>query len=73
MGSSQSSTRVVELEILSLAFKPNNKWRFTDGNATYSVTIKDTDLLLKVGQRQITFGRGDILKVLLQQETQRTP
>lgn len=72
-GNSQSSTRVAELEIVSLAFKPNNKWRFTDGNATYSVTIKDTDFLKKVEQRQITFGRGDILKVFLQQETEHTP
>ena len=71
--SSQTSTRVAELEIVSPVFKPNNKWRLTDGNATYNVKMADDDFLRKVERHQVTFGSGDILKVLLQQTTERTP
>ena len=35
--------------------------------------MEDSDFMRKVERHQITFGRGDILKVLLQQNTQRTP
>ena len=68
----QTSTRVVDLEVVSPVFKPNNKWRLTDGNATYNVKMEDQDFLAKVRNHQVTFGSGDILKVLLQQNTQRT-
>lgn len=69
---SESGTRIVELEIVSPVFKPNNKWRLTDGNAVYNVKIADEDFLQKVERHEITFGRGDILKVLLQHTTVKT-
>ena len=68
----QTGTRIAELEVISPVFRDNNKWRLTDGNAVYNVKIVDDDFLEKVKRHQITFGKGDILKVLLQQTTRKT-
>jgi len=54
------------LQIESLTFKDGNKWRVSDGNATYHVAIEDKEFLAKIdaGQR---FGKGDVLVVDLRQ------
>ncbi|MGN6804350.1 MAG: hypothetical protein ACTHJZ_00225 [Trinickia sp.] len=54
------------LQIESLTFKDGNKWRVSDGNATYHVAIEDKEFLAKIdaGQR---FGKGDVLMVDLRQ------
>ena len=62
----------MHLEVVSPVFKENNKWRLTDGNATYNVKITDEAFLNKVKTHEITFGRGDVLKVHLQQTTLHT-
>ena len=54
------------LQIESLTFKDGNKWRVSDGNATYHVAIEDREFLAKIdaGER---FGKGDVLLVDLRQ------
>ena len=54
------------LQIESLTFKDGNKWRVSDGNATYHVAIEDREFLAKIdaGER---FGKGDALVVDLRQ------
>ncbi|PMS18899.1 hypothetical protein C0Z18_16205 [Trinickia dabaoshanensis] len=54
------------LQIESLTFKDGNKWRVSDGNATYYVAIEDKRFLAKIdaGER---FGKGDVLLVDLRQ------
>ena len=54
------------LQIESLTFKDGNKWRVSDGNATYHVAIQDKEFLAKIdaGQR---FRKGDVLMVDLRQ------
>lgn len=54
------------LQIESLTFKDGNKWRMSDGNATYHVAIEDKEFLAKIdaGER---FGKGDVLLVDLRQ------
>jgi hypothetical protein len=54
------------LQIESLTFKDGNKWRVSDGNATYHVAIDDKEFLAKIdaGER---FGKGDVLVVDLRQ------
>lgn len=54
------------LQIESLTFKDGNKWRVSDGNATYHVAIEDKEFLAKIdaGQR---FRKGDVLMVDLRQ------
>ena len=47
--------------IASLAFRENNKWRLTDGDSTFSVSMKDTEFQRKVNNNEIAFASGDIL------------
>jgi len=50
------------LLIESLTFKDGNKWRVSDGNATYHAAIEDKEFLARIdaGER---FGKGDVLVV----------
>jgi hypothetical protein len=50
------------LQIESLTFKDGNKWRVSDGNATYHAAIEDREFLARIdaGER---FGKGDVLVV----------
>ena len=43
-------------------FKDGNKWRFSDGNASFSADIADLEFLQRVEQGE-RFGKGDVLSV----------
>ena len=47
--------------IVSLAFKEDNKWRLTDGQNTFSVSMMDTAFQKRVDSNEIAFAKGDIL------------
>ena len=47
--------------IVSLAFKEDNKWRLTDGQAIYSVIMKDAEFQRKVDSSEAVFAKGDVL------------
>lgn len=53
------------LSIVSLSFKEDNKWRLSDGSATFNVKISDTDFLARVSNGHSNFAKGDMLKVML--------
>lgn len=53
--------RRMNLQIISLSFKDDNKWRVTDGGDPFSVTIEDTDFLKQIANSEISFARGDYL------------
>lgn len=55
--------------IHSLSFKEDNKWRLSDGTNTFFVTISDQDFLKSVDQNQISFSKGDLLKVRLKEKS----
>lgn len=59
---SDSTTRVV-LNVVGPVFEGSNKWRFSDGDASFSAAIKDSDYLSRVDQGFERFGKGDILEV----------
>lgn len=54
-------TRKMALSIVSLAFKDENKWRLSDGNATINARISDAEFLLGVNANTISFSKGDVL------------
>lgn len=54
-------TRSQAFSIVSLAFKEGNKWRLTDGQATFSVSMKDKDFQHKVDNNELAFSKGDVL------------
>ncbi len=47
--------------IVSLAFKENNKWRLTDGQNTFSVSMRDDSFQRRVDNNSIAFAKGDVL------------
>ncbi|MCY4186423.1 MAG: hypothetical protein OXC82_10590 [Rhodobacteraceae bacterium] len=49
------------LTIVSLTFKQNNKWRFDDGNTTYSVSIDDESFIEEVLEGKYRFAVKDVL------------
>lgn len=46
-----------------LANFDNNKWRFTDGDASFWATIEDENFLQKVDAGEYSFTKGDILQI----------
>jgi hypothetical protein len=47
--------------VVRLAFKEEYKWTLSDGQATYSVSIKDGAFQKKVDNNEVSFAKGDIL------------
>ncbi len=54
-------TRQMNLQIISLSFKDDNKWRVTDGGEPFSAAIEDSDFLKQVANSEISFAKGDYL------------
>lgn len=53
--------RRLNLQIIALSFKDDNKWRVTDGAEPFSATIEDVDFQKKVDNSEISFAKGDYL------------
>lgn len=53
--------RSVRLQIISLSFKEDNKWRVTDGFEPFSVDIEDADFIKKIANDEIAFSKNDYL------------
>jgi len=64
----ESSEREVSLQLVNIAFKDDNKWRFFDGISTFYASITDDDFLNRVDLNQEHFSKGDILKVRLRED-----
>lgn len=64
--------RIAAFEVVTLSFEDRYKWRFTDGNATFTAAITDERFFERVQTRQVAFGKGDVLRVKLHTKTWRT-
>lgn len=58
-----SPTRMMILKIVALSFEEDNKWRFSDGEKIYWMTIDDKEFISKVKSRELSFSSGDMLNV----------
>ncbi len=63
----ESSEREASLQLVNIAFKDDNKWRFYDGTSTFYASITDSEFLNRVDLNQEHFSKGDILKVRLRE------
>lgn len=54
-------TRRMTLQIISLSFKEDNKWRVTDGGDQFSASIADDRFLQRVSSDEIAFSKHDYL------------
>lgn len=51
----------VLLQIESAVFKDDNKWRFSDGAASFFAEISDQDFIGRINDGAERFGKGDVL------------
>ena len=56
-----NEVRKMNLQIISLSFKDDNKWRVTDGADPFSAAIEDEDFQKKVDNSEVSFSKGDYL------------
>lgn len=61
------SERVASLQLVNIAFRDENKWRFSDGASTFYASIVDPSFLAMIESGDLRFGKGDILKVRLKE------
>lgn len=55
----------IRLMLVSISFKEDNKWRFSDGSNTFYAVVNDGDFLARVHQSEEAFSKNDILTVQL--------
>jgi hypothetical protein len=66
------SERIAAFEVVTVSFEDKYRWRFTDGNATFTAIIDDEQFFDSVQKRQVYFSKGDYLKVKLHTKTWQT-
>lgn len=63
----EENDRIASLQLVNVAFRDDNKWRFYDGSSTFYATISDDRFLHEVELGETRFGKGDLLKVMLRE------
>ncbi|MGO9096059.1 MAG: hypothetical protein ACLQGV_12620 [Bryobacteraceae bacterium] len=66
------NTRPAVLRITRISFIEGQKWRFSDGAATFAAKINDSEFLKRLDAREEGFYKGDVLRVLLRTVQQPT-
>lgn len=66
----QQDTYTANLQVLNLAFKDDNKWRFTEGGSSFYATVLDNEFLKRVASNQEQFAKDDLLRAQVRR-TQR--
>ena len=61
------------VRILSLWFKPDNKWKFSEGGNSFSAVVTDAEFLGRIARDEISFKATTLWKVHLKQTQLRTP
>jgi hypothetical protein len=57
------------LQIVSLSFKEDNKWRLSEGGAEAFYSLDDSEFRQKIEQQSERFGKGDSLKCMVKTVT----
>jgi hypothetical protein len=55
----------MNLQVVSLSFEGNYKWRFSDGNSIFNADVEDERFLRLVQSGEVAFAKGDIIKARL--------
>lgn len=54
---------IMTLQLVSVSFRGENKWRFTDGISIFYAGISDEAFLRRVQNAEVSFSAGDVLDV----------
>lgn len=57
------------LQLVAVVFKDDNKWRFSDGVASFYAAILDNEFLNRVDRDEERFGKNDIFRVLVKRRS----
>lgn len=68
----QESTRTVVLQLVSVSFQDDNKWRFSDGSLSFYAVVADNQFMERINNHEISFTKGDTLRVELRCVQYRT-
>jgi hypothetical protein len=60
------------LQIISLSFKEDNKWKVSDGMEPFSVTIEDAGFLNRIAKGEETFSKNDYLVCVVRERQFQT-
>lgn len=60
------------LQMVSVVFQEDNKWKFTDGQTTFYAPVLDQAFLSKVNNSSENFAKSDLLKVKLKRIQYKT-
>ncbi len=63
--------RLLVVQIIKPSFEPNLRWSVSDGDSRYGISMKDETFLSKLYNRDISFSKGDVLKVRMTSRTSR--
>ena len=53
------------LQLVSISFREDNKWRFSEGGNTFYAAINDDRFLDSINKNEESFSKGDILRVTI--------
>jgi hypothetical protein len=51
------------IEVIKPSFESTLKWKVSDGRSRFAVDVKDDPFLARIQNREISFAKGDVLKV----------
>ncbi|QOJ36144.1 MAG: hypothetical protein HRU82_14880 [Nitrospira sp.] len=63
---------VAVFQVVRVSFKERYKWTLSDGERNFNVAVHDDDFVKKVEEGQLSFRKGDSLKVHVQTVSRRT-
>lgn len=66
------TSRNAFLQIVSVSFQPDTKWKFTEGAAPYWAAMQDREFAGRVERHAVEFGKGDILSATVLTKQSRT-
>ncbi len=59
----EEKIEIEKLQVISISFREDNKWRFTDGTTTFHATVLDEKFLNRIANNEEHFAKDDIYEV----------
>ena len=61
----EDQTIETTLQAITVSFEEGYKWRFTDGETSFTASVKDEGFINRIQDNKVAFAKGDALKVKL--------
>lgn len=64
----EEKIEIEKLQVVSISFREDNKWRFTDGTTTFHATVLDEKFLNRIANNEEHFAKDDIYEVKIRKK-----